>query len=342
MHDFSLTSKQLSELRLAHGNESYKYAADRIKAVYSLGMGYSVSDVASILMLSDETIRNYMKSYQAGGLSALVQNRHQGRACFLNDAELMDLSHHLENHTYLDVESIACYVSRTFNINYSMSGLTQLLHRLGFVYKKAKAIPSKADSNEQQAYLEALLNLLKNKDKKGPHYFVDGVHPQHNTAPAYGWIKQGKEAVIKTNTGRRRINLNGALNADTLSVVVRSDASINAQSTIELFKQLESKHTDANTIYVTLDNARYYRSRLVQSYLEDSKIQCLFLPPYSPNLNLIERLWKYMKKVVLRNRYYEKFEDFREAIFHFFSHIKSHQHKLSTLLTMNFHILDAG
>lgn len=342
MYDFSLTSEQLSELRLAHGNESYKYAADRIKAVYSLGIGYSVADVASILMLSDETIRNYMKRYKAGGLCSLVQDSYQGRACFLSEAQLMDLSHHLENHTYLDVESIACYVSQAFNVGYSLSGLTQLLHRLGFVYKKAKAIPSKADSHEQRAYLESLLNLLKNKDKKDPHYFVDGVHPQHNTLPSYGWIKQGKDAVIKTNTGRRRINLNGALNTDTLSVVIRSDTSINAQSTIELFKTLEATHPEADTIYVTLDNARYYRSRLVQSYLESSKIQCLFLPPYSPNLNLIERLWKYMKKVVLRNRYYEKFEEFRAAIFHFFSNIKSHSNKLKTLLTMNFHILEAG
>jgi len=76
-----------------------------------------------------------------------------------------------------------------------------------------------------------------------------------------GWILKGKEKQIPTNTGRKRLNLNGALNAETHQIIVRADQSINAQSTILLFTQLDKKDTDAKTIYVILDNARYYRSK---------------------------------------------------------------------------------
>ena len=342
MNSFSLTSGQLLELRSAICNEKSKSIADKLRAVHSFATGQTISTIASVLIISEETVRNYIKRYQHGGLSGLTINKYQGSHCFLGDNQLAALNQHLEQQTYLDVEGIVHYVSEVFDVTYSISGMTQLLHRLGFVYKKAKALPSKADAEQQTIYLENLLKLLKEKDKNDPHYYVDGVHPQHNTLPSYGWVKRGKEAVVKSNTGRKRININGALNSDTLAVVMRSDTTINAQSTIELFKMLEAAHPEANTIYITLDNAMYYRSNLIKDYLNTSKIRLLFLPPYSPNLNLIERLWKYMKKVVLRNRYYEKFEDFKTAITHFFSEITHHKDKLTTLLTMNFHISKTG
>ena len=83
-------------------------------------------------------------------------------------------------------------------------------------------------------------------------------------------------------------------------------------------RRLEARHRKAKAIYVYCDNARYYRSRLVQAYLARSKIKLIFLPPYCPNLNLIERLWKYFRKQVLYNRYYEHFAEFKAACEGFF------------------------
>ena len=83
-----------------------------------------------------------------------------------------------------------------------------------------------------------------------------------------------------------------------------------------------SKVSDAEVIYTVCDNARYYRSRMVKEYLRKSKIALLFLPPYSPNLNLIERLWKYFREIVLYNKYYETLDKFRNACISFFRRIK--------------------
>jgi transposase len=94
----------------------------------------------------------------------------------------------------------------------------------------------------------------------------------------------------------------------------------------------------ATWIYVICDNARYYRSKAVQEYLKGSRIKLVFLPPYAPNLNLIERLWKFFKKQVLYNRYYESFDAFRKACEEFFGNPQQYHHELCSLLMDNFAI----
>lgn len=140
------------------------------------------------------------------------------------------------------------------------------------------------------------------------------------------------------NTGRDRVNINGVLNAFNITdVVMRSDERINAQSTIELYKQLQ-KHKPKGKIYVVCDNARYYRSRLVREWVKNSRIVQVFLPSYSPNLNLIERLWKFLRKKVIDTHYYPTKGEFRTAVMNFFGDIRQYRTELESLLTLNFHV----
>ena len=97
--------------------------------------------------------------------------------------------------------------------------------------------------------------------------------------------------------------------------------------------------SDLNKIYLVVDNARYYKCQLVKKYLENSRIELMFLPPYSPNLNIIERLWRLLKKEVLYNRYIEKFSDFRKVILEFFENIKDYSSQLESLMTLKFHLV---
>ena len=145
---------------------------------------------------------------------------------------------------------------------------------------------------------------------------------------------------FSSNTGRQRININGALDADTHAVITREDDSINALSTIALLEQVEANYPWAVIIYVICDNAKYYRSKWVGKFLETSQIQLVFLPSYSPNLNWIERLWKFMKKKVLYNKYYEKFDTFKEVTLGFFENIQQYKPELDSLLTNNFQWLN--
>lgn len=341
MNKLTLTPAEIIALKQAHRACKDKRAADRIKAVYSLGMGFSVEDVVSILMLDEETLRNYVKRYQSGGINALITDHYLGSFSKLSAIQLQELEAHLEQNTYLTVEAVLAHVEEMYDISYSVSGMTDLLHRLKFTYKKSKLVPAKADKEKQEHFLKQLEELRANKGKNDPILYMDGVHPQHNTMLAYGWIKKGQDNIIKSNTGRQRININGALDAETHAVITREDERINAQSTIALLEQVEAAYPFAASIYVICDNARYYRSKLVGQFLETSKIQLVFLPSYSPNLNLIERLWKFMKKQVLYNKYYEKFDVFKQTTMEFFENIQLYKTELDSLLTNNFRVLNA-
>ena len=100
----------------------------------------------------------------------------------------------------------------------------------------------------------------------------------------YGWIKRGQEQALPSNTGRQRLNINGAITIATLSAEIRFDDTINATSTIALFQQLEAPNPTVSRIIVICDNARYYKAKLVSAYLEHSRIELEPLPPYCPNL----------------------------------------------------------
>lgn len=342
MNKLTLTSAEIIALKQAHRACKDKRAADRIKAIYSLGMGFSVEDVVKILMLDEETLRNYVKRYQTGGINALITDHYMGSFSKLSAVQLHELNVHLEQNTYLTVEAIIAYVDEAYDVLYSVSGMTDLLHRLKFTYKKSKLVPAKADKEKQEQFLKQLEDLRKNKGTSDPILYMDGVHPQHNTMLAYGWIKKGQDNIIKSNTGRQRININGVLDADTHAVITHEAESINAISTIALLEKVEAAYPLAVIIYVICDNARYYRSKLVGKFLETSKIQLVFLPSYSPNLNLIERLWKFMKKQVLYNKYYEKFDTFKQTTLGFFENIQQYQTELDSLLTNNFQLLNAN
>jgi transposase len=219
--------------------------------------------------------------------------------------------------------------------------LTDLLHRLGFSYKKTTHVPGKQDPAAQKIFLDEYEQIKRKKGQNDPIYFADATHPQHNSIPAYGWIKRGEEKELKANCGRQRLNINGAINLETLESTTGFYETINAESAVDLFAKVEAKHPEARTIYMIVDNARYYHSRVLREALEGTKIELIFLPPYSPNLNLIERYWKFFKKKVMNNRYYETFEEFKRASQQFFRKPKQYLPELKTLLTENFHILNA-
>jgi transposase len=285
---------------------------------------------------------HHFKRYRQGGIHALrnLGAGVGGSTCALDAGQLASLDAHLQENVYLSAKDIAHWVEETFGVSYTESGMTAVLHRLGYVYKKPKVVPGKGDAQAQRDFLaNDYTKIHENKGENDPVYFMDAVHPQHNPVLAYGWIKRGEEQPVPTNTGRKRLNINGAIDLESLEPVVRFDETINAESTIALFKQLEQLNVLAVCIYVICDNARYYRSKAVREYLKTSRIELVFLPPYAPNLNLIERLWKFFKKKILYNRYYETFDEFRAACEEFFANPRKYHRELRSLLTENFAIV---
>ena len=312
---FNLTDDQRAQLKAHHRLERDRRICDRIKAVLLRDKGWSWEQIADALLLSEETVRNHIKEYQT---SQKLKPGGGGSSEKLTQKQSNLLELHLQEHTYLHVKNIVAYVALAWGIEYTVAGMTNWLKRHGFSYKKPKLVPGKANIEQQLEWIEEYEQLKGNLEEDETICFIDRVHLTHNVQLGYGWIKKGEEKFIPSNCGRSRINLTGAIDITTHNVVIQEDTTLNADATIRFFKKLEAANLEKNIIHVFCDNARYYRNKDVTEYLEDSRIQLHFLPPYSPNLNPIERLWKWMKEVVVYNTYYECFEIFRMATHDFF------------------------
>jgi len=327
----------------AHRVERYQRFADRIKAILLLDSEWRVDDIAEALLIDPDTVRNSQKLYETSGVEGLCSFAYQGRQCLLSDDELGELEVELRSRIYLCTAEIVSFIERAFGICYSTSGVLTLLHRMGFSYKKPTLVPGKADAEKQVEFLKMIASLKASKNAKDKLYYGDGTHPQHNSLPSYGWIPKGEEVALKSNTGRQRVNLSGVLDAETHEVIVKEHQRLNAETTIEFFKLIERRNPASNTIYIVLDNAGYYKGKKIREYLKTSKIRILFLPPYAPNLNLIERVWKFFKKQILYNKYYPTYQQFRHACLEFFKkkNLGKHRRALNSLLTENFQIVSA-
>ena len=155
-----------------------------------------------------------------------------------------------------------------------------------------------------------------------------------------GWIRTGRNFDVQTNSGRERVNINGAIEVNTLEVVSRSCNRVNGSTMCDLLRAIRIKHPKKKRICVIMDNAGYNRSYEVRDLAKEIGIKIEYLPSYSPNLNPIERLWKFMKKKkVMANTYFPDIETFQEELMLFLRGIRKHKQELSTLITDNFHIV---
>ena len=336
MKGFHLSKEEIVELHIAHRQERNKRHAYKIHAIILLGTGYTLKKVKEVLFIDDETLRSYVNAYRNEGVSGLLKDDRGGRVCFLSEEELVILRQELDDNIYLNTASVIAYVSKMFKVTYTPTGMRDLLHRLGYEYKKPKLIPGNPDKEAQELFAEQYQEFMLTKPSDVEVVFVDAVHPEHNSMAGYGWIKRGKNKELRTNSGRQRLNLHGAINAETHEVTIIESGTIDANSTLQLLLAIESKYPMASSIKVILDNAKYHYSNIVRDYVENSRIDLVFLPSYSPNLNLIERLWHFFKKKLLYNTYYENIHTFRKACIEFFRNLDKHQKEIARFMNTDF------
>ena len=175
--------------------------------------------------------------------------------------------------------------------------------------------------------------------------FADPVHQIHNNENDYAWQFRGKEGTktVLANTGRRRLNIIGALNPLLLkTTTLLIEGSCDREVIKALLRQTRQDYPNAPKLTMFMDNAEYNREHDVQELAQELSIRLRYLPPYAPNLNLIERLWKFFKKKVMKNNYYPSFQSFYQAIDNFFKNFSDYEKELTSLLTLKFQIIKAN
>jgi transposase len=333
-----LSIKIRNNLIARHRKERDKKICDRIKAVLAYDDGYSYSEIAKILLLDDETVRRHIDDYYSNNKLDIESGGSQSK---FTQIEVEKLIAHLSEVTYLYVKDICYYVKQEFGKKYSISGMTKWLRNNGFVYKKPHAVPAKANVEQQQGFIKYYNKLKEEAGNKEPIYFADSVHPQHQTKLAYGWILRGKRKAIATTGRQYRVNIMGGICLNGHKIVHTQADKIDAYAIATFLALLREKNPGKYLIHLILDNAGYNRDSSVQEFAVSLGIKLHYLPPYSPNLNPIERLWKIMHEHVTYNKYYEKFADFTEAIAEFFKTIGRKKRLLRSRITDNFQTLES-
>lgn len=343
MYRIKLTNEEIDEYIILHrAYRKDQRKADRIKAILLLNKGYGEKEVAEILLLDEDTITTYKKRFLGRKTSTDwlddYQIYYEGK---LNDVQELIIKKFVRESIITNSAIVKQFILDRFGIEYTTSGTIELMHRLNFVCKQTKPMPSNFDPVKQSEFKEWYENLEKNLSKKEAILFTDAVHPQHNTKVSKVWVEKGKSKEVKTNAGRTRININGVYNPHTSDVIAKQEDAINSEAMIKLFKEVEKFYSEKEKIYLIADNARYNKSKEVFEYLKTSRIKIIFLPPYSPNLNLIERLWKLLRKIVINTTFHKSSKDFRNAVMGFFENINFYKERIKRSVGTKMHLLQS-
>jgi transposase len=306
---FSGKKQEKQTLRQAAFSHISPVVQRKCLAVLLLMFLFNAALVGRILGLSAVTRR----AYKQGGVKELEKLGYKGSKSDL-EAYAGSIEEVFERDPPHTISEAVTRIEKLTGIRRGVKSVRMFVKRLKFRYRKVATIPAKADIGKQAEFLINLLYPILCEVRKGLRtvLFLDAAHFVHGSFLGCLWSKD--RIFVKTPSGRKRLNLLGAVNALTKQLhVLSNETYINSQVLCNFLKDIAQEYV-GQPITIVLDNARYQRCKLVQAYAESLGIQLLFLPSYSPNLNIIERVWKFIKKKALNSRYYETFFDFRTAI----------------------------
>jgi transposase len=314
----------------------------RFQVIWLLTQDYSRQQAAEIAAVSLSSLKNYIKIYHRSGVEGLCVLKYKGPLSELH-GHRVTIKEAFEKSPPRNSNDAAQQIEELTGVSLSPGRVRIFLHRIGMSVRKTGHIPAKADPAKQQAFLSETLEGLIEKALKGEcHlFFMDAAH--FVLGAFLGMVWCFSRIFIPSGAGRNRINVLGALNIDGLEVeTVINTTYINADTIIEMLGLLARKYL-GTPIFIVLDNARYQHCEAVKKAAAALGITLVFLPSYSPNLNLIERLWKFVKKKVLYAQYYDSVGKFHGAIRESMDRVntdKKWKAELKTLLTPKFQLFE--
>lgn len=320
-----------------HQNHIHHVIRQRAHVILLRAEQLSNSQISHLTALAESTIIDYVHHYLLNGLHWVTALNFRKPVSQLQPFDSLIKEHFSKN----PVSTIAQACKEIEDLTGILIKNTQMrtyLKKLDIKWRKIGGIPAKVDIEAQQKFHDELLQPRLEEAKAGKRsvYFVDAAHFVMGAFLGFLWCTT--RIFVRTPSARQRFNVLGALNAITKKLeMVTNDSYITSIQVCELLRKLVENSTLPITL--VLDNARYQRCRMVMELAQNLGVELLFLPPYSPNLNLIERLWKLTKKECLNSKYYTNFALFCGAISAFLSTMDStHKKQLDSLLTLKFQL----
>lgn len=330
--------EQLSYERFAYPHPMIQ---KRIFSVYlKATLNYSNHTIGLITGLHYNTVSYWIRVYQQKGYEGLLVNNYGVNKSELEIHSESILSSFCQQPPLCAAEA-AERIHQMTGITRSEQQVRAFMKRHGLKFIKCGHIPAKADNELQHQWVEKELKPVIEAAKEGKVHlvFCDAAH--FVLQPFLCFLWSAVRVFIKAPAGRNRINVLGAVNAITKEVITLTNTTyITSDTLVQFLKLLKEKFHD-KPIAIVLDNARYQHCFVVKAIAAGLGIHLLFLPPYSPNLNIIERLWKFTKKKILHAKYYNNPAEFHQAIQNFFTTInEKYQSELKSLLSLKFQFFD--
>jgi transposase len=328
--------------------ERFHYPDPRVQCkmdvLYLKSQGVPPREIARLARLSERTVHRYLHDYRVGGIEALKRAGAGGSTSGFAHHE-QSLKDYFAQHPAHTIKQARADVERLTGLRRSQTQVRAFLNRLGFKRRCSMIVPKYAQDpekqKEQRLFHDAKLQPLLDQAEAGQRkvFFVDAAHFVFGAFVGYLWCLERFK--LPTPSGRQRFNVLGALDFATKHMVtVTNQSYITATTVCELIQLLVTQNPGM-PITLVLDNARYQRCRLVQDLAAHLGVHLEFLPSYSPNLNLIERVWKFVKHECLSSHCYANFGEFQAGISNGLANLGTkHRAAMTTLITRNFQLFD--
>jgi transposase len=347
MKPIRLDSQQRQELERRRRQTHDQRVAERISAVLWAADGRTRFDIADLLGRSLRQIGAWLRIFRNKGIDALCATHYQGDPGKLTPRQVECLKQEIKTGRFHNSDQIRRPTEETFHVAYSSSGIKDLLRRLGASYHKVTGFFWKADPDKQRRFVKQYHRHQREAHQKGTtrvrRYGIDACHPIWGLElVCCCWLLVGQQFLVGMGDGRKRLNILGACCPDDheyLDLRLTRD-NINGEQFVNLLRLIRDIHPDAEKIILYVDGARCCTKPVVQEWLRRHKqFRLVTLPPYSPNLNLIERLWKFLRQKAL-SRWHKTFEEMQAAVSSVLDHLSDYRVELATLMRQEFAIID--
>src|SRR5215510_5814243 len=347
MSRLTFTDDDLSAIAFERYHHPVPFVQRKLEVLWLKSQGLAHHDIARLAGVSRASVQRYLRAYRAGGLDAIRRYPWKGRRSAL-DGHRVSLEDHFCQHPPRSVKEAQYVIEQRTGLRRGATQVRRFLRRLGLQPRRVAAVPipprtTAADhAREQRQFLDSELEPVLAEARAGRRdvYFADGAHFVY--AAFLGWLWCVARLFIRAASGRKRYNVLGALHAVSHRLIrVANHTYLNAESVCALLRAVAAAGV-GRPITVVLDNARYQKCAVVPGLGRALGITLLYLPGYSPNLNLIERIWKFVKKACLRAVYHATYEGFTGALDQCLAELDTkHRRAMASLLTHNFQIFDA-
>jgi transposase len=347
MQPIALNAEQRKEIERRRKGTLDRRVYQRLTAVLAVAADKTREEVAELLGVSLSQLGEWLRVFRHDGLDALCEVHNKGDPGKLAPHQVERLKAQVSTGCFRNSDQIRDWVKTTFAVSYSSSGVKDLLRRVGVSYHKVTGFLWKANPDKQRAFVKRVARHKRAASQPGAprtrRYYVDACHPVWGLDLVYCcWLLAGQRFLVGMGSGRKRLNILGGYCPDDHEYIdyrLTRD-NINGAQFVNFLRLLRSLHPEVERFILYVDGARYYGSPVVEGWLKrHPEFHLSAVPAYSPNVNLIERMWKFLRAKAL-SRWHKTFEDMQAAVSGVLDHLEDYRGELRALMTEKFHIID--